>query len=441
VIKKLLITAVVLAALAAAVYLFGGPVSRRISAWLHPANDDPVPTLSLQPRDYRVVVSAQGALTGLDTVPINTPSPRSRSRWSLKIAWLVPEGTLLPAGSTLVRFDRSEAALALEQNRNTVTSYDHRLDKNSQDARTDTRLVELDQTGADQEYEFARRQIRKDEDIFSRWEIQESIMNAALAQYRKGVLARKGELRGTLNQADQKILGIERGRAQAEVQSAEEILSSLEIQAPVPGVVIYRESWFHRLEVGGEVWPGQPLMDIASLSSFKGKIQVAEASIAGVKEGAPVGIRIASLSDQDFTGRVVKVARVAEQIVDEDPRKYFECEIALDVPPDVLPRLKPGLRLTAEIETARQAGAFVVPKCAVIKKDNRFLVYVRDARNGYRERPVTIVDSDHGFFVLDGVRGGDVIALRHPYEKQQLHLPDFNAASTMTTGRRFIVIG
>lgn len=266
-------------------------------------------------------------------------------------------------------------------------------------------------------------------------------MNAALAQYRKGVLARKGELRGTLNQADQKILGIERDRAQAEVQSAEEILSSLEIRAPVPGVVIYRESWFHRLEVGGEVWPGQPLMDIASLSSFKGKIQVAEASIAGVKEGAPVGVRIASLPDQAFTGRVVKVARVAEQIVDEDPRKYFECEIALDVPADVLPRLKPGLRLTAEIETARQAGAFVVPKCAVIKKDNRFLVYVRDARNGYRERLVTIVDSDHGFFVLDGVRDGDVIALRHPYEKQQLHLPDFNAATTMTTGRRFIVIG
>ena len=57
-IKKLLITAVVLAALAAAGYLFGGPVSRRISAWLHPANDDPVPTLSLQPHDYRVVVSA-----------------------------------------------------------------------------------------------------------------------------------------------------------------------------------------------------------------------------------------------------------------------------------------------------------------------------------------------------------------------------------------------
>ncbi len=57
----------------------------------------------------------------------------------------------------------------------------------------------------------------------------------------------------------------------------------------------------------------------------------------------------------------------------------------------------------------------MVPKRAVIKKDNRFR-YVRDARTGYRERPVTIVDSDHGFFVLDGVRDGDVIALRHPYE-------------------------
>jgi hypothetical protein len=61
--------------------------------------------------------------------------------------------------------------------------------------------------------------------------------------------------------------------------------------------------------------------------------------------------------------------------------------------------------------------------------------------NGYSERPVNILDSDHGFFVVDGVRSGEVIALRHPYEKQQLHLPDFNAAPTMTAERRFIMIG
>ena len=57
------------------------------------------------------------------------------------------------------------------------------------------------------------------------------------------------------------------------------------------------------------------------------------------------------------------------------------------------------------------------------------------------QRAVTILDSDHGFFIIDGVRSGEVIALRHPYEKQQLHLPDFNATPAMTTERRFVVFG
>ena len=442
--RKTITTAAILAVMAALAttgYLYRAAISQRLAAWLHPPDDDPVPTLRLTPRQYSILVPAEGELTGLDTTPINTPHPRGRSRWSLKVAWLIPEGSLLQAGDLLVRFDRSEAALSLEQNQNTVTGYDHRLEKNRQDARTDTRLLELDQTGADREYAFAERQIRKDEDIFSRWEIQESVMNAALAKYRKGVLSSKGELRGTLNQADLKILGIERGRAMAEVQSAGEILSSLEIHAPAAGVAIYRENWYRRLEVGGEVWPGQPLMDIASLGSFKGRIQVAETSIAGIREGVPVRLRVASLPDLAFTGRVVKVARIAEQAGEDDPRKYFACDISLDVPTDVLPRLKPGLRLTAQLETALKTGAFVVPRCAVIKQDNRFLVWVRNGGNSYAERAVTILDSDHGFFIIDGVRGGEVIALRHPYEKQQLHLPDFNATPAMTTERRFVVFG
>jgi len=442
--RKTIATAAVLASLtlvAAAGYLYRDAIGRRFTAWLHPLEDDPVPILHLRPKSYAVLVPAEGELTGLDTTTVNTPVPRGRSRWSLKIAWLTPEGSLLQAGDLLVRFDRTEAALSLEQNQNSVTSYDHRLDKNGHDARTDTRLLELDQAGADREFQYAERQVRQDEDIFSRWEIQESILNAALAKYRKAVLSSKGELRGTLNQADLRILNIERGRALAEVQSAGEILSSLEIRTPAAGVAIYKESWHRRLEVGGEVWPGQPLMDIASLSSFKGRIQVAETSIAGIKEGVPVRIRVLSLPELAFTGRVVKVARIAEQTGEDDPRKYFACDISLEAPPEVLPRLKPGLRLAAEIETARKAEAIVVPRCAVIKQENRFVVWVRNGGNGFSERTVTILDSDHGFFVIDGVRGDEVIALRHPYEKQQLHLPDFNAAPAMTTQRRFVVFG
>ena len=420
-------------------WFFGSSTAKPLLEWLWPAEQDPLPTLTVQEREYAVTVPAAGELIGLQTVTVS--SPRT-PRWdSLKVSRVAEEGTIVSAGETILRFDSSSSTMSLEQNQNSVDRFDQQLSKSREDGQTDGRVLNLDRQEADLEVGYADRQVRKDEDIFSRWEIQESIVSAALSRYRKEVLEHKGRLKGDLSQADLAILSIERRKADSEVQTARETLSSLEVTAPVAGVVLYKRGWGNELKVGAETWPGQPLLEVASLNRLQGQLRVVESDASGLAEGRPVRVAASALPGVALAGRIQKVAKVAETLIEDDPRKYFQVEVLLDVPPELMTRLKPGMRLEGAIEVSRRQKAVVVPKCAVIQRENRFLAFVRGADGRYLERKVEIRDSDHGFYVVAGLKPGEVVCLRHPYEKQELRLPDFNAPSTATRHRSIVIIG
>jgi multidrug efflux pump subunit AcrA (membrane-fusion protein) len=219
---------------------------------------------------------------------------------------------------------------------------------------------------------------------------------------------------------------------------AQQTLDSLEVRAPLEGVVLYQRQGFNDIDVGSEVWPGQPLVDLANLRQFQGRFNVVESDMSGIERGKKAQVVLNAFPGQMFTGTIKQVGAAAQQLSYQDPRKYFVCEVVLDVPLEVMQHLKPGMRLTGEILVGVRKDALVVPKSAVIKKDAAFLVYVRSGQE-YRERPVKIVDGDYGFYVLDGVREGESVCLQHPFEKQKLHLPDFSAPAASTQGRRFSI--
>ena len=232
------------------------------------------------------------------------------------------------------------------------------------------------------------------------------------------------------------MLNVDRAKAQTEIKLAEQTLSSLEIKAPVGGVALHKRLWFFELEVGSEVWPGYPLVEIVDVNRFRGKIDIVENNIRGVKKGKKVRVHLKAFPREIFEGTIDKVDKIAKQRDREDPRKYFTCEVSLEVSPETLPKLKPGMRIAVQVEVGQMSGAFVLPKSAVIKKEDRFVVFLRQDQE-YVEQEVSIVDSDHGFYVVEGVSEGSKVCLRHPHEDENLHLPDFSAPSAATQQRRF----
>lgn len=433
--KTKLLLVLLLAISCGLVYSYRARLREGIESYLRVSREDPVPTHVIEAVDYVVQVQARGQLTGLETSPVRTP----RVRGALKIGWLKEEGTLVRAGDVLVRFDNTDALLTLRENQNTVLTYDSRIKQNELERETELAVLNRDREAADLELDFATNSVRKDEQIFTQWEIQESVMSAALAEYKKLSVTEKAEVRKTLSEADRRILVIEQGNARREVQEAEEKLSALELTAPRSGVLIYKRRGFMPLEVGFEVWPGQDVLEIAGLDSFRSELWVVEADVAGIKPGKSVELRLDAFPSRTFKGTVEDVSRVAEQRSRRDPRRYFTCTVSLGTPPEVIAELKPGMRLTGVIQVQQRESAFVLPKSAVFKEENRFHVFLQE-KEEFREQEVEIVDSDHGFFVVQGVEEGQTVALRHPFQSQSLQLPDFSGPATANQNRRFIMV-
>ena len=431
---RLLLT-VLLVASGVVVYANRERLMREIESYLVGNLEEPIPTMVLSPTDYTVRVRARGQLTGLRTTPVRPPAIRG----SLKVAWVAEEGILVSAGALLLRFDNTDAILTLQENQNTVLTYDSRIKKSRLDQDGEILALLRDREAADLEVFFAQNQVRKDDEIFTQWEIQESLMSAALAQYKQLSISQKSEIRSELSEADRSILLIEQGSAQSEVEKAQRRLSSLELRAPTAGVLLYRRRGFATLEIGTEVWSGQDVLEIADMDRFQSEIWIVEADISGVEVGKPVAVTLDAFPSQIFPGQVEWVSRIAEQRSRRDPRRYLTCTVSLQVPPEVMSRLKPGMRLDGEIQVEHREQAFVLPKSAVFKEENQFMVFLKEGEE-FKENPIRIVDSDHGFYVIEGVEAGHEVSLRNPFRRQDLHLPDFSGPTTANQNRRFIIM-
>ena len=432
--KSAVVLFLILVTFGSAVVFFRDQIEGLIAAPVSSTEDDPVPVKVMGGQDYRVVVPTEGELAGLKTTPVLTPRLR---KGSLKIVWLIEEGEIVGPGDLIVLFDESEAQLSLQQSESDFATFEHHIQKTERSTEGEMEVLNMDTHAAELELVYANNQIRKDEEIFSRWDIELSVMSAALATYKKETVHEKQHLQEYLAETDLKILNIDREKAQTEIDMAKETLSSLTVAAPEAGVVIYQRWGFIKLETGSEVWPGQPLVNIASLSQFRAKLQVPENDLAGVEVGKPVQLLLNAFPTDALQGKIQQVARVAQQVHRENPRKYFECGVLLEVPLEMMDKMKPGMKLKAEIEISRHENAFVLPKSAVIEEETGFFVFTQEGAD-YQEHKIEILASDHGFYVVKGIGDGAVVCLEHPLEKQQLHLPNFNAPTAPTQERRFM---
>src|SRR5690606_27490885 len=124
---------------------------------------------------FRLTVPAIGEIVGLGSTPVQTPNTPSGS---LRIAWLIPEGTFVEAGDPVVRFDSTDARLNLEKQENTLAANQERFKITIDKQATDAKILGLDRQDAEMQYDYVMTVLPEDETIFSKWEIIEAKIDA-----------------------------------------------------------------------------------------------------------------------------------------------------------------------------------------------------------------------------------------------------------------------
>jgi multidrug efflux pump subunit AcrA (membrane-fusion protein) len=422
--------AILVLLIAGGVFLFQyrNKISTRISKVLAASEEDPIPVTKLSKQPFLLTVPSTGEVVGMETTQVSAPN----TNWgTLKIAWLIPEGSFVKEGDPVVRFDSTDAKLNLENQQNTVTSNEENTKITTNNQATSDKTLKIDRTDAELSYDYAMTVMPQDESIFSKWDIITAQADAVYAKARIDFLKNKQKTQQRIARSDQQVLSIDRNRAQSEISVIQRTLDSMELRAPIGGLIIYRRARENRNkdpQIGDEYQAGQVVVEIVNLDVLQARIYVLERDGGNLAKGQTVVIKLDAIPEKEFHGILSTVSSVAGAQEPSSPLRYFTCDVSISDAGRDLKRIRPGMNLQGDVVLQNYEACFVVPSSAVNfrEKERDTLVYLK-AGGTFVPKTVKTGLSAHGeAIILDGIADGDLIALRNPFETRKLTLPDFS---------------
>jgi hypothetical protein len=393
---------------------------------------EPIPVLSLERGPLQLEVQANGEIVGLESVPVATPSTRSGT---LKIGWLIPEGTMVVKGSPLIRYDSTDMMLNLEQQNNSLNQSALSTKVDTSNRQLNEKNMEIDRTTAAMDYEYTMTVLPEDPTIFSQWEIINAKLNADFAKSKIDNLAAKAKVQKRVNRSQDQVANINRNRALQEVQIIQQTLDVMQLPSPGNGLVVYRRDRRVDPKVGDNTQAGQVLIELVNLNALQARIYVLEKEAGSLQKDKPVTIQLDALPDKEFHGTVRTVSSLAASLERNSPLKYFTCDVTINDAGEYLRLIKPGMTMRARVILEKYDSCFMVPSSAIDFKNDQTIVYIKKG-DGYEKRTVQLGLGKHGqATILKGVNEKEIIALRNPFDEQKLKLPDFSKASASQQGR------
>ena len=375
-----------------------------------------IPTFRVEPVRFARRVTAEGNLKSTKATPLTAPT---EAPGQLKIAWLVPDGSLLKKDEVIVRFDPTDFETQLVAGREDHDTAGNKMLKTNSESSTTNTNLRRDAHQASDELLAARQFKFDDAEIFSRYQRVESQIDETLAgrkkEHAEGVLG----VRAKLSAADRDLVSIEQRKADLKIRNAEQGLHALEMRAPYDGILVLQHDWRGDIvRVGDSVWPGSPIGEIPDLNSMKAEVFVLEADAAGLAVGEKATLSVEGKPGSVITGKITQVDKLARPRFPRVPVQYFGATITLDKTDPSM--MKPGARVRAVLDVEDRQSAFSIPRQAIFEKQGKKLVYCK--RGGKFEPVVIEIGSSSAgrVVVTKGLVKGDEIALRDPTEEKDV---------------------
>lgn len=412
------------------IFQYRNDLATKLSKVFASTDEDPVPVTEMSRQPFRLTVPATGEIVGLETTSVVTPNTSSGS---MKLSWLIPEGSFVQPGDTVVRFDGTDAQLSLETQENALLENQLNTQITTLNQGTDEKVLGMDRTDAEMDYEYAMTVMPEDESIFSKWDIITAQADANYAKERIEFLDSKAKTQRRIARSDQQILNIERNKAQSEISVIQSTLNSLELKVNVPGLALYQRERREDPQIGDECHPGQGLVELVNLDVLQARIYVLERDGGNLEKDLPVVIKLDAIPDKEFHGTISSVSSVAGSLERDSVLRYFTCDVAISDAGRDLKRIRPGMNLRADIVLEEYDSVFVVPSSAVTYNDKDSIVYVQ-VKDEFVPKAVETGLGSHGeAVILSGIEEGELLALRDPFKTRQLHLPDFSKGTQSDT--------
>ena len=179
---------------------------------------------------------------------------------------------------------------------------------------------------------------------------------------------------------------------------------TVEVPSPLDGVVLERT-----VTAGETIDATKSLLHIADLSRLLAQAEVYETDLASVRVGQPTRIRVASLPDHVFSGRVIRLA----DAIDPERRTL---RIWIDVPNTRDRDLKANMFAQVSLVVASSGQTVAVPNEAIQTQGPERFVFVQNGDKLVKQNVVTGERNDQYTAIKSGVVEGDEVVTRGAVE-------------------------
>ncbi len=266
--------------------------------------------------------------------------PSIQRVWSFKVLRMAPEGSLVSAGDPVVWLDPSEPRRRLQREQSQLAQRQQGIQDNA--LQLEQRLQELRLNLAEAEMNRDKAQLKASINDPVMPEVERRIyqIDAQIAAERVREVASSIEQQQTSAAAQRANDEAELVRLQALVASMSQGISQMTLTAPQDGILLYQSGFGgDKFAAGSDVYRALAVVSISDLNFIEVAVAIPERDLRAIDLDQPVSLKIDSVDDQSWLGRVKSVSNVFRQ---QNSAVYADVVVEV-IDPDAQV-MRPGLK-------------------------------------------------------------------------------------------------
>jgi len=381
------------------------------------AQDGAIPTAIARTGDIAVEVHAIAEIRAARAALLSAAGLPG----TLQIVEMVPTGTPVRAGDRVIRFDPAEQEYQLEQSRSELAQAEEDLQKLNDDAAVKEAQHQIDIMKARFGLRRAELDLRSNE-LVGQIQVEKNRLALEEAQRLLEQLEADTSTLSADTKASRAALEEKRNKARFDVEAAQRNIERMTFAAPFDGIVIAQENrdaaggfmifgmTMPEYRVGDVVQPGRPVAEVFDPASLEIVARIAEADASNVAPGQRVEVRFYPDAARTLEATVAAIGGGGARRFWETSSRQLEIVLRLA---SAMRGVQPGWSGTALIRGDAVRNATHVPRQAIVEKNGRSVVYVRQA-GGFVATPIKVERRTEISAVIKGVTPGTEVALRDP---------------------------
>lgn len=367
---------------------------------------------------FIISVTTTGELEAKSSENIFGPSPsslREARLWQLKIDDIIPDGSIVDSGDYVARLDRTELTNKIKDQEIDIEQFQNNFTKTQLDTTMELRAARNDLVNL--RYAMEEAQITVDQSIYEPPATQRQVqIELDRAQRSLDQAERNYSLKYEKAVANMSEVATALRKKQSEYEKLIALNAEFTIKAPKAGMVVYQRDWDgSKRGIGATISAWENVVaTLPNLREMITKTYVNEIDISKVKTGQRVEIGVDAFPEKKFTGKVLEVANIGEQMRNSNA-KVFEVKIEVNEFDSIL---RPAMTTKNIIITEEIQEAYFVPLEAIYNLDSIQFVFT----GGKRQQIIAGKSNENEIIILAGLNEGDKVRLSPPDKPENYRL-------------------